>query len=37
VRLFNKSLLLNKQEQRGAYWIKKYEEAIKAFEEVEDF
>jgi hypothetical protein len=28
----NKSLLLNWQEQRGAYWIKKYEEAIKAFE-----
>ena len=29
---FNKSLLLNKQEERGAYWIKKYEEVIKAFE-----
>ena len=31
-KVFNKSLLLNMQEQRGAYWIKKYEEAIKAFE-----
>jgi site-specific DNA-methyltransferase (adenine-specific) len=31
-KVFNKSLLLNLQEQRGAYWIKKYEEAIKAFE-----
>jgi site-specific DNA-methyltransferase (adenine-specific) len=31
-KVFNKSLLLNIQEQRGAYWIKKYEEAIKAFE-----
>ena len=31
-KVFNKSLLLNKQEQRGAYWIKKYEEAVKAFE-----
>jgi len=31
-KVFNKSLLLDKQEQRGAYWIKKYEEAIKAFE-----
>ena len=30
-KVFNKSLLLNMQEQRGAYWIKKYEEAIKAF------
>jgi len=29
---FNKSLLLNHQEERGAYWIKKYEEVIKAFE-----
>jgi len=31
-KVFNKSLLLDKQEQRGAYWIKKYEEVIKAFE-----
>ena len=31
-KVFNKSLLLNLQEQRGAYWIKKYEEAIRAFE-----
>ena len=31
-KVFNKSLLLNMQEERGAYWIKKYEEAIKAFE-----
>jgi len=31
-KVFNKSLLLNMQEQRGAYWIKKYEEAFKAFE-----
>ncbi|MBO4720696.1 MAG: site-specific DNA-methyltransferase [Prevotella sp.] len=31
-KVFNKSLLLNKQEQRGAYWIKKYEEVIRAFE-----
>ena len=31
-KVFNKSLLLNIQEQRGVYWIKKYEEAIKAFE-----
>ncbi len=31
-KVFNKSLLLNMQEQRGAYWIKKYEEVIKAFE-----
>ena len=30
--VFNKSLLHNMQEQRGAYWIKKYEEVIKAFE-----
>ena len=30
----NKSLLLNWQEQRGAYWIKKYEEAIMAFEDL---
>ena len=34
VLVFNKSLLLNTQEQRGAYWIKKYEEAIKAFEQL---
>lgn len=31
-KVFNKSLLLNQQEQRGAYWIKKYEEVVKAFE-----
>lgn len=30
--VFNKSLLLNTQEQRGAYWIKKYEDVFKAFE-----
>ena len=29
--VFNKSLLLNNQEQRGAYWIKTYEETIRAF------
>ena len=33
-KVFNKSLLLNRQEQRGAYWIRKYEEVIKAFEDV---
>ena len=33
-KVFNKSLLLNKQEERGAYWIKKYEEVINAFEEL---
>lgn len=31
-KVLNKSLLLNMQEQRGAYWVKKYEEVIKAFE-----
>ena len=31
-KVFNKSLLLNLQEERGAYWIKKFEEVIKAFE-----
>ena len=31
-KAFNKSLLLKVQEQRGAYWIKKYEEVVKAFE-----
>ncbi len=31
-KVFNKSLLLNTQEQRGAYWIKKYEDVFKAFE-----
>lgn len=31
-KVFNKSLLLNHQEERGAYWIKKYEEVVKAFE-----
>ena len=31
-KVFNKSLLLNRQEERGAYWIKKYEDVIKAFE-----
>ncbi len=30
-KVFNKSLLLTQQEERGAYWIKKYEEVIKAF------
>ena len=31
-KTFNKSLLLNHQEERGAYWIKKYEEVIRSFE-----
>jgi len=31
-KTFNKSILLNKQEERGAYWIKKYDEVIKAFD-----
>lgn len=31
-KVFNNSLLLSINEQRGAYWIKKYEEAIKSFE-----
>lgn len=31
-KIFNKSLLRNHQEERGVYWVKKYEEAIKAFE-----
>ena len=31
-KVFNKSLLLDHQAERGAYWIKKYEEVIKAFE-----
>lgn len=31
-KVFNKSLVLSMNEQRGAYWIKKYEEVIKAFE-----
>ena len=31
-KVFNKSLLLSINEQRGAYWIKKYEDAIRAFE-----
>ena len=31
-KVFNKSLLLDKQEERAAYWIKKYEEVIMAFE-----
>ena len=30
-KMFNKSLLLDHQTERGAYWIKKYEEVIKAF------
>jgi site-specific DNA-methyltransferase (adenine-specific) len=30
-KVFDKSLLLNQQEERGAYWIKGYEEVIKAF------
>jgi len=30
--VFNKSLLLDPQTERGAYWIKKYEEVIRAFE-----
>ena len=31
-KVFTKSLLLNRQEERGAYWIKKYEDVIEAFE-----
>ena len=31
-KVFNKSLLLSRNEQRGAYWIKKYAEVISAFE-----
>ena len=31
-KVFNKSLLLDHQAERAAYWIKKYEEVIKAFE-----
>ena len=30
-KVFNKSLLLNQQEERGAYWIKKYEDVVRAF------
>lgn len=30
-KVFDKSLLLNQQEERGAYWIKDYEEVVKAF------
>ncbi len=32
--VFNKSLLLTRQEERGAYWVKKYEDVVKAFEEI---
>ena len=31
-KVFSKSLLLNMQEQRGAYWMKNCEEAVKTFE-----
>ncbi len=31
-RVFNKSLLLSGNEQRGAYWIKTFQEAVRAFE-----
>jgi site-specific DNA-methyltransferase (adenine-specific) len=31
-KVFNKSLLLEHQAERVAYWMKKYEEVIKAFE-----
>ncbi len=31
-KVFNKALLLEIQEERGAYWIKNYEDAIKSFE-----
>ncbi len=34
-KFFKKSLLLTPQEERGAYWVKKYEEVIKAFESKE--
>ncbi len=30
-KVFCKKALLNQQEQRGAYWIRKYEEVLKAF------
>jgi len=29
---FKKSLLLTQQEERGAYWVKTYEDVIKSFE-----
>ena len=32
-KVFYKSLLLNKQEERGAYWIKNIEEVINSFKE----
>ena len=32
-KVFNKSLLLKPKAERQAYWIKKYEEVIKAFQE----
>ena len=34
-KVFVKSLLLNHQEERGAYWIKEYKEAINAFVDIE--
>ena len=33
-KVFDKSLLLNTQEERGAYWIKKYEDVIKSFKNI---
>ena len=34
-KTFVKSLLLNEQEERGAYWIKDYKEAVNAFVDIE--
>lgn len=31
-KVFRKSQILNHQEERGVYWIKKYNDVIKAFE-----
>ncbi len=31
-KVFNKSMLLSQQDERGAYWVKKYEDVIKSFE-----
>ena len=33
-KVFDKALLLNTQEERGAYWIKKYEDVIKSFKNI---
>ena len=34
-KTFVKSLLLNEQEERGAYWIKDYKEAVNAFVDID--